>query len=167
LVDGDARGSRAVIAPLRRAHRIATLALACSVPPAFALAIASRPSQPPSGEIPVALAAEIVSGALVFERDDLWQPLTIRTRLFTGDAAGPVVEIAPLADLARPDVLVYWSADPVADRLPEDARWLGRLAGTAPRRFALPVGARVDAGRLHLYSLGHAQWLGSAALGAE
>jgi hypothetical protein len=167
LVDGDAHGSRAVIAPLRRAHRIATLALACSVPPAFALAIASRPSLPPPGEIPVALAAEIVSGALVFERDDLWQPLTIRTRLFAGDAAGPVVEIVPLTDLARPDVLVYWSAEPVVDRLPAGAQWLGRLAGAAPRRFALPAHARADAGRLHLYSLGHAQWLGSAALGAD
>jgi hypothetical protein len=166
-VEGVARESRILIAPLRRAHRIATLALACTVPPAFAIAIASRPSPLPPGEIPVTLAAEIVSGPLVFERDDLWQPLAIRTRLFAGDAAGPVVEIVPLTDLARPDVLVYWSADPVADRLPAGAQWLGRLAGTAPRRFALPIGARVDAGRLHLYSLGHAQWLGSAVLGAE
>jgi hypothetical protein len=153
-----------VIAPLRRAHRIATLALACAVPPVFALAITSRPPLPPPGEIPAALAAENLAGALVFERDDLWQPLAVRTRLFAGDAAGPVVELAPLADLERPDVLVYWSADSTGDRLPEGAQWLGRLAGTSPRRFALPADARAHPGRLHFYSLGHAQWLGSAAL---
>jgi hypothetical protein len=152
-----------VIAPLRRLHRIATVALACAVPPAFALAIAARPVPPP-GEIPAALADEPPAGALAFERDDLWRPLAIRTRLFAGDGAEPVVELAPLADPARPDVLVYWSADAAADHLPEGARWLGRLAGTTPRRFALPPEARGRAGRLHLYSLGHAQWLGSAAL---
>ncbi|RIK93470.1 MAG: hypothetical protein DCC71_23990 [Proteobacteria bacterium] len=160
----SARRRAFVIAPLRRAHRFATLALAVAVPPAFALAIASRPALPPAGEIPAALAREPATGALVLERDDLWRPLAIRTRLFAGDAAGPVVEIAPLADLARPDVLVYWAADAAADRVPEGARWLGRLAGAAPRRFALPAEARARGGRLHLYSLGHAQWLGSAAL---
>lgn len=156
-----------MIAPLRRAHRIATLALACIVAPAFAVAIATRAALPPAGEIPAALTAEPPPGALVLERDDLWQPLAIRTRLFAAATGSSVVEITPLADLARPDVLVYWSADPIADSLPHGARWLGRLSGTAPRRFALPPDARASAGRLHLYSLGHAQWLGSAALEAR
>ena len=57
------------------------------------------------------------------------------------------------------------SADTAADRLPPNAHLLGRLAGASPRRFALPEAARERTGRLHLYSLGHAQWLGSAALG--
>jgi hypothetical protein len=166
-VAGIERGVRSVIAPLRRAHRIATIALALVVPPAFALAIASRPLLPPAAEIPATWAADPSTGALVFERDDLWQPLAIRTRLFAAGAAGPIVEIAPLADLEQPDVLVYWSADPEADRVPEGAHWLGRLAGVSPRRFALPDEARARPGRLHLYSLGHAQWLGSAALGAQ
>jgi len=163
-VGGDARGASDVIAPLRRAHRVATIALALAVPPAFALAIASRPALPPAGGIPVAWASEAPASALVFERDDLWQPLAIRTRLFASDSDGTVVEIVPLADLEQPDVLVYWSADPSAARLPDGAHWLGRLSGTSPRRFVLPAAARTRAGHLHLYSLGHAQWLGSAAL---
>ncbi len=153
-----------MIAPLRRAHRVATIALALAVPPAFALAIAARPALPPPGEIPAAWTADPAAGPLVFARDDLWQPLAIRTRLFAAEAGGPVVEIAPLADLEQPDVLVYWSAEPDAERLPDGAHWLGRLAGASPRRFALPAEARARPGRLHLYSLGHAQWLGSAAL---
>jgi hypothetical protein len=156
-----------VIAPLRRAHRIATAALALCVPPAFALAIASRPALPPAGSIPAALSSEPEAGSLVLERDDLWAPLAIRTRLFAGGDGSRAVELAPLADPERPDVLVYWSADTASDRLPDGARWLGRLAGASPRRFALPAAARAQPGRLHLYSLGHAQWLGSAALPAR
>jgi hypothetical protein len=149
-----------VIAALRRRHRMATIALALVVPPAFALAVASRPALPPAAAIPTSLVAEPAPGALVAERDDLWPALAIRTRVY----ANGVVELAALADLEQPDVLVYWSADPAADRLPDGARWLGRLAGASPRRFALPADARGRAGRLHLYSLGHAAWLGSAPI---
>lgn len=154
-----------MIAPLRAAHRLAFVALALVVPPVFALALAARPLRSPAGVIPAALAPEPPVTTLRLERDDLWPGLAIRTRLFTG--AGDrdlVVEIAPLVDLARPDVLVYWAPGASSDRLPDGARWLGRLDGTTPRRFALPPAASTEPGRLHLYSLGHAQWLGSAPL---
>jgi hypothetical protein len=157
-----ARGAIGVIAPLRRAHRIATAALALVVPPAFALAIAARPELPPPTAIPPVLRDAAPTGVLVAEGDDLWPGLAIRTRLFAGAGDAAQVELIPLVDLARPDVLVYWSRDTATDRLPEGAVWLGRLAGVAPRLFALPASAR--GGRLHLYSLGHAQWLGSALL---
>jgi hypothetical protein len=153
-----------VIAPLRRAHRIATLGLALAVPPAFALALASRPAPPIENALAPALVAEPSLGAVVLDRDDLWSPLAIRTRIGRDAAGAWVAELAPRADLERPDVLVYWSAEAASDRLPAGAHWLGRLAGAAPRRFVLPDAARERAGRLHLYSLGHAQWLGSAAL---
>jgi hypothetical protein len=149
-----------VSALLRRRHRIASIALALAVPPAFALALVSRPALPPPGAVPSALASDPPAGEPLLERDDLWSPLAIRTRIY----ADGVIELAPLADLEQPDVLVYWSPDTVGDRLPDGARWLGRLAGTSPRRFVLPPKARRRAGRVHLYSLGHAQWLGSAAV---
>jgi hypothetical protein len=152
-----------VISALRRGHRVASIVLALVVPPCFALALASRPTLPPPGEIPAALVSDPPAGALVEERADLWSPLAIRTRIY----ASGVIELAPQVDLEQPDVLVYWSPEAVRDRLPDGARWLGRLAGTSPRRFALPPDARGRAGSLHLYSLGHAQWLASAALEAR
>jgi hypothetical protein len=152
-----------VIAALRRRHRVASIVLALAVPPGFALALAARPTLPPPGEVPAALLADLQVGALVAERADLWSPLAIRMRIY----ANGVIELAPLVDLEKPDVLVYWSPEAARDRLPDGARWLGRLAGTSPRRFALPPEARGRAGFLHLYSLGHGQWLGSAALEAR
>jgi hypothetical protein len=148
-----------MIAALRRRHRVAWVALALAVPPAFILALAARPTLPPPSEIPAALVVDPPAAALREERADLWTPLAIRTRIYSNG----VIELAPLVDLEQPDVLVYWSPDTAKERLPDGARWIGRLAGTSPRRFLLPPDA-IGRGYLHLYSLGHAQWLASAAL---
>lgn len=147
-----------MIARLRRRHRIATIALAVLMPPALAIALASR-SEVPIGTLPRVLAVEATGGAARWSRDDLWSALPIRTRGFAG-AGGPLVELSPLRDPLLPDLLVYWAAAGAGDPLPDGARLLGRLAGTAPRRFALPAAG----GRLYLYSLGHARLVDSAAL---
>ncbi len=147
-----------VIARLRRRHRVATLALAVLMPPALAIALASR-SAAPIQALPPALADAAPSGAPRWSRDDLWSALPVRTRGFAGDA-GALVELAPLRDPMLPDLLVYWAAGGGSDRLPDGARLLGRLAGTDVRRFAVPAAG----GRLYLYSLGHARLVDSAAL---
>jgi hypothetical protein len=75
------------------------------------------------------------------------------------------VEIAPEADLERPDVLVYLTLGGAAtgERVPEDALLLGTLAGATTRRFALPPAA-ADGGKLLFYSLAHQRALGVADL---
>lgn len=156
-----------MVDPLRRRHRILTLALAVLAPPAFAAALAVRPSSTPPGELSPLLVSRPAAGPERWARDDLWAPLEIHTRLFAPPAeGGPVVELAPVRDLRRPSLLVYWApaGDPAA--LPPGAHLAGRLAGVEARRFALPAEARDRPGRLYLYSLGHHELLGSAALSA-
>ena len=116
-------------------------------------------NRPRAGAIPSVLAVEAVSGPPRWTREDLWSALSIRTSAYTRDGV-VIVELAPLRDPLLPDLLVYWAPGGPGDRLPDGARLLGRLAGTATRRFALPAAG----GRLHLYSLGHARLVDSAAL---
>jgi hypothetical protein len=146
-----------VIARLRRRHRIATVALAALMPPALAVALAVRSATPAIGAIPPVLAAGEAGGTPRWSRDDLGSAVPLRVRGF--DAS---IELAPLRDPLLPDLLVYWAADGTADRLPDGARLLGRLAATEARRFAVPA----PGGRLYLYSLGHARLVDSAALPA-
>ena len=51
------------------------------------------------------------------------------------------------------DVLVYWSAEGVSSWPPEEAFFLGTLAGAQARVFALPDGAGPGRGGLVFYSL--------------
>jgi hypothetical protein len=147
-----------VIARLRRRHRVATIALAALMPPALAVALIER-AEAPTSAVPVALIGDVTIGSPRWSRDDLFAALSIRARGFAGER-GAVVELQPLLDPLLPDLLVYWSADGAGDALPEGAQLLGRLAGVEARRFALPA----PSGRLHLYSLGHARLVDSAAL---
>jgi hypothetical protein len=152
---------------LRRRHRAFAIALAVLVPPAFAAALAARPAPPERGTLPPPLLALPASGAEQWAREDLWGPLAIRTRGFApAEGGGPVLELVPARDLLRPSLLVYWAATGAADALPPGAHLVGRLAGVEARRFALPAAALGTPGRLYLYSLGHHELLGSAALPA-
>ncbi|HSJ98008.1 MAG TPA: hypothetical protein VLC53_13085 [Myxococcota bacterium] len=155
-----------MIDPLRRRHRVFSAALAALVPPAFAVALAARPPEAPlSDSIPPLLAASPAVGVERWASDELWSPLGIRTRLFEPAArGGPVVELAPARDLRRPSLLVYWAPSGAPGALPPRAHLVGRLAGAEARRFTLPPTARLRPGRLYLYSLGHYELLGSAAL---
>jgi len=151
-----------VNASLRRRHRQATLALAAFGPIALAVALAARPPRPDT-TLPDALVGDPPGGAVLSERADAFASLAIDLRVREGDADASVVELAPRVDPQEPDLLVYWAADGAAqDRLPDAARFLGRLAGTDVRRFALPTGARD--GRIHLFSLGHGAWIDAAAI---
>lgn len=78
------------------------------------------------------------------------------------------LEIEPLRPLDRPELLIYWLSDPlVGETLPDSAQLLGRLAGTATRRFRLPPSSSAspgDPGILVVYSLGHQQVVATARL---
>lgn len=149
---------------LRLRHRRLIGVLSLALPPALALALLERPEPAPT-PLPTLLVASPAVGPERWTRDDLWAPLAIRSRLFEPVAeAGPVVELMPRDDLRRPSVLVYWAGAGAPEALPPGAHLVGRLAGGEARRFALPPAARSVAGRLYLYSLGHHELLGSAAL---
>ena len=62
----------------------------------------------------------------------------------------------------RPDLLLYWSQDPPARTLPQNALLLGSVPDTHSRVYQLPDSSWT--GHLILYSLGHQELLGSAPL---
>jgi hypothetical protein len=81
------------------------------------------------------------------------------------------VTIRPLSVIAKPDLLVYWSADApadasdaqqdLADRL-DDAVLVGSLSGRSRRALRLPEDA--DGGHLIVYSLGYGELLADLPL---
>jgi len=117
---------RAVIAPLRRRHRLLIAVLALAVPAVFVLALLARPSETDYQD----------AGALA----ELGRT-----------SAGTAVEIAPRPELTAPDVLAYWTLTP-GDRLPDDAVLLGPVDATRTIRLELPS---PPPGRILFYSLGH------------
>lgn len=158
-----------MIAPLRRRHRWVIPVLAVVVPVLYVVALAARPDHPAAPPLPAELDRPM-PGQVESEEADLFEhPIT--TRIRTGrDAVADAawwVELSPREPLAKPEVLVYWSAAPSGGgQLPADAYLLGALAGTRARAYALPVEALGRPGRLWLYSLGHQEVVGSAELQA-
>lgn len=107
---------------------------------------------------------------LRWESRELLQRLPAEVRVY--DASGPqfggAVEIAPIEDPRRPDVIVYWSSDSeIREVVPADSHLLGRLAGVQLRRFLLPPAAATQPGSLYFYSLGHQELVDAAALKAQ
>ena len=150
-----------MIRELRRRHHRIWLALAVVLPLGYAAALAGRvpvPLDPAE-----ALGPPDLPGSAVLELSGGWEGLPVRGRVFARPDAGPWLELQPLEDLRQPDLLVYWSALPGGDGLPEGAYLLGALAGTQRRRFALPEAA-AGGGHLLLYSLGHQRRVASAPL---
>ena len=158
-----------MIAPLRRRHRWTTAVLAVAVPVLYVVALAARPDEPVVVSLPPewspAPAGKVEADLGLLIEDP---PVVVRAR---GDGSSDVkswgLELEPIEPIARPKMLVYWSASPpTAGRLPEAATLLGGLAGRHARTFELPVAARGHAGTLVLYSLGHQEIVASAPLPA-
>lgn len=149
-----------MIAPLRRRHRwTALLLLVLFLPALLVLVLASRPRPTVAFAVPEALVAEPAAGEVIFEDPELLGPVAVRV------LRGGVLELAASAPLARPDVLVYWSAEAPAKAVPAGAYLLGPL-GDRPRRFPLPAEAAGVDGHLVLFSLGHGEILATGALPA-
>ena len=162
-----------MIAPLRRRHRLMTMALAIAVPVLYVVALAARPDEPVTPQLPAALAPA-PAGEVDNDFGELFSdpPIVVRSRTDgsrqrrAGVPPKWWLELEPRAPLARPEVLVYWSKSPATDRLPEDAWLIGGLAGDRVRAFELPLEAMGLAGYLVLYSLGHQEVVASAELPA-
>ena len=150
-----------MIRELRLRHTRIWLVLAIVLPVGYAASLAGRvgiPEDPGEG-----LRTPDLPGSAILELAGGWGGLPIRGRGFARPEAGPWLELQPLEDLRRPDVLVYWTARLGERGVPDGAHLLGALAGTQRRRFALPEAA-ADGGHLLLYSLGHQQRVASAPL---
>jgi hypothetical protein len=132
-----------MIRPLRRAHRAVVTTLAVLLPVLVVAGLAARREVPASME-----------------------SMRLSPRPATREEETPGVIVRwekRLERLPAPDVLVYWSREPVAgSELPRDAVLLGRFVpGVLPRP------ASRSAGYLILYSLARREVLDTARLGGQ
>ncbi len=157
-----------MITRLRRNHFRAVFFLAAFL--LAALPAAWRAYAPPPRSIPPAPLRDTTAEASeVWRSGALFKTFAIQTRLLRSSERW-LIELEPREDPLQPDVLVYWAAGAsgAPDALPPAAQFLGRLAGTQVRSFALPSGSGMNPdGVLLLYSLGHQQVLDHALVRAE
>jgi hypothetical protein len=142
-----------MIRPLRQRHRWVVCTLGVLLPVAFATGFAARKPLPVDATVPLALAGQGRDfGGVVWTKADIWPGQRIITTL-RRDAAGSVAVELIFRPLAKPDVLVYWTAgkESAVEGLPDDARLLGALSNRAP--LPIPADVRGKPGRFVLYSL--------------
>jgi hypothetical protein len=142
-----------VIRPLRQRHRWVFCMLGALLPVAFAVGLTARKPVPVAATVPLGLASQANDfGGVVWTKADIWPGQRIITRL-RRDAAGTLAVELIFRDLAKPDVLVYWSPDTstAGEGLPENARLLGGLSNGAP--LPIPADVRGKPGCFVLYSL--------------
>lgn len=152
-----------MIAPLRRLHRRASVALAIAVPALLVAAIAARPGIPVNANLPSSAHAAQVRATqrLVWSRPDIVSSLD-----FTADGSTEVVlDAQSLA--AEPGVLVFWLETADTSDPPAAGRLLGAVRGTGRQRIPLPAEAATRGGRLALYSLGHDEVIATATIDAS
>jgi hypothetical protein len=141
---------------LRQLHGGFIRALAVVLPLAAGAALWFRPAP---------LQVTSSPGGFAVEPPALPRVLAGPTRIFgdypidislRADATGRrQLEAAVERDLELPALVLFWSADPVTDRLPRQAVFLGTLWGPGTRRYSLPM-EPMD-GQLSLVSMAEAQ----------
>lgn len=164
-----------MIAPLRKRHLLAFASLAVLLPTVYGAALLAR-VPPARMELPAELALDKALGPATQLRSwaVLWPGELLGARLFvtgsdTGDANGTrALRLEPAGALHHPDLLVYWSPEPVT-ALPGLMRaWLlGSVDPTRPRTFALPPEAIREPGHAVLFSLAEQRVLASTPLGSD
>ena len=143
-----ARAGDAVIRRLRVRHRRTIGVLSIVLPVLAILGLAARPdTRTPT------LAREAWPASPAD-----WTALGLEAR-----TKGDTLEIRPGPRFEGADVLVYVASGPSTGTLPPDARLLGSL-GDQQRAFALPDGLERASQRVVLFSLGHQEVVGEAAL---
>ncbi len=154
-----------MIRPLRAHHRAIFVLLALLLPPALALALASR-RPPAAGVLPDALAVRTDDAGIAWSDSVELADVGLRVRRARAADGRLHVELAG-AGPRRADVLVYVAPRaPVDGELPERARLIGPLGTTSPvpHTIELPLGAT---GWLVLYSLADGAALGAFELREE
>ncbi len=155
-----------------RVHHFRTFAaLAVLLPAALAAALAARTPAPRVAVLPEDLARAAgwdgvaADTAPLWRRADLFSAPPLDAALAHDAADRLVLVLQPREEPEAPDLLVYWApGEEGGGALPDDAVWLGALAGRGARSFVLPPAARGAPGRILLYSLAHAALVDEAAL---
>lgn len=145
-----------MIRPLRQCHRIMVLALTITLPAAFGIGIATRRQVPTSSVRAFAPRIETGNQTVVWTRSDLWEKVSIQTRLLTRAVSGQLaIELVSADKIIRPDLLIYWilGERKIEGSLPEDAFLLGAFEQSHSTPLVLPREAGRKTGRLVLYSL--------------
>ena len=150
-----------MIRALRVRHRAVATILALALPLGLALALGARRDAPKLERLPSGEPSDPSPSTPIKQRTLRVGEFDLDVRTWPDDRlAAFVLELTPRVDPQRPDVLVYWSESAPQQGLDASCVHLGALAGTQPRRFALPPQA--IGGYLSLYSLAHRELLGSA-----
>ena len=157
-----------MIAPLRKAHRLAWLVIAATLPLGFAASLnARRPSPLGPHDLTPSVSAVDMSGAQRLP-DLIWPGGRLSVHLLASEG---LLTLTPEEFDQRPDVLIYLAPPTAAgaSEVPDDALLLGHLSGEATVTMALPDtptgGPTVDdRAALMLYSLGHQEVLVSYML---
>ena len=148
-----------MIRSLRSRHRLLWIVLALGLPTGLALALSARESMPRTTPV----------GAILTDSDvpregfvDAFEVEAVSTRVRTRPGSPIWIECTPIAELAAPDVLVYWSAE---GEVGPGAVLCGSLSDRV-ERMRLPEAAQ-DGGSLVFYSTPRAETLAVQPLGGE
>jgi hypothetical protein len=146
-----------MIQELRDLHRRVVRGMAIGLPVLFVTGLIAR-SVPSKHAviIPAAKSAPVLvdwSGARSFGVDGV----PVKARF---SQTGEFVEFVSKADVAAPDLFVYWSpVEPVSSELPEQARLLGAFLPRRTQVYRIGEEERGH-GYLWVYSLGHRRVVG-------
>jgi hypothetical protein len=144
-----------MISSLRNRHRIMVASLAVIAPAVFVAGVLVRKPFPVSD--PSSIIRQKVDSnttAVLLENKFLWKRRAKVARVIADKNTPSIsfIELQAANDLAEPDALVYWSlVQPSQDRIPDNAKLLGKLSNNRVESLSLPEGI----GYLILYSLAH------------
>lgn len=145
---------------LRDFHRRIIRGVAIGLPVLFVTGLIARglPSQP-TVIVPASQAAPVVvdwSNVRSFGVDGV----PVKARF---SQTGEFVELVSKAEVAAPDLFVYWSpVEPVSSELPDSARLLGSFLSERTQVYRMREDER-GKGYLWIYSLTHQQVVGHTA----
>lgn len=164
----------------RQVHFWSSVALACILPLGFLASLLLRPTYGPtaSSDTPLfdnaGFSPTEASGDIEVLNQVDWTegvvPIKGETLKVTQDGSPQVLlAVTPRRPIQQPDVLVYWQEGSQAstEALADNALFLGSLAGTSRRVFAIPPAMQGKAGNLLIYSQGKDSVLSALPLSAD